>query len=116
MSTHHQIDLIEFPAESAEDLGLAAEFYSDVFAWKFKNWGESYCDTQSSGVMSGINAVEEMRQQAPLAVIYSDDLEATMARVVEAGGKIVHDISSFPGGRRFQFRDPAGNELAVWSQ
>ena len=48
-------------------------------------------------------------------ILYATDLEAMDARVRAAGGTITRPIFSFPSGRRFHFRDPSGNELAVWS-
>lgn len=116
MSTHHQIDLIEFPADSPEQLSQATKFFSDVFGWTYTNYGTEYSDTSGSGVMSGINATGGEGERKPLAVIYSTDIEATKAKITESGGTITADIYSFPGGRRFHFTDPAGNELAVWSE
>jgi predicted enzyme related to lactoylglutathione lyase len=116
MSTNNHIDLIEFPAKSAEELKAVAEFFSTVFGWKYKDWGGVYSDTSDSGVMSGVNATEPAKQKMPLAVIYAKDLEATKEHVLAADGKILVDIYPFPGGRRFHFTDPAGNELAVWSE
>ncbi|MGN6521122.1 MAG: VOC family protein [Dokdonella sp.] len=72
--------------------------------------------TPSSGVGSGINADATHRPPHPLAVIHARDLEGTRSRVIAAGGEITREIFAFPGGRRFHFRDPAGNELAVWSK
>lgn len=116
MSQHNQIDLIEFPTTSAEELSTQKAFFSEVFDWSFKEWSDAYIDTQDSGLVSGFNATDqETRPTMPLAVIYSEDLEATKDNIISAGGTICKDTYSFPGGRRFHFRDPAGNELAVWS-
>ena len=52
----------------------------------------------------------------PLPILYAHDLEAMQAKVQAAGGEITHPIFAFPGGRRFHFRDPSGNDLAVWSE
>lgn len=114
MPIHNQIDLIEFPVKSAEQLVQTREFFSNVFNWKYADWGESYNDTTESGTSSGINA--DGSSSMPLTVIYTSDLEATKALVVENGGKIIADTYSFPGGRRFHFTEPNGNELAVWSE
>lgn len=111
----NHIDFIEFPAPDASTLGRAKAFYQTVFGWSYKDWGEDYCDTADSGVGNGINADPSHRPQHPLAVVYVADLEAARARVLSAKGDITRDIFSFPGGRRFHFTDPAGNELAVWS-
>lgn len=111
----NRIDYIEFPAGSVASLKAAKQFYTEVFGWSFQDWGDAYVDTKSSGVSSGMNADPAHRPPAPLVVLYSSDLEATKARVLKAGGKVVRDIFEFPGGRRFEYADPAGNQLAVWS-
>ena len=111
----NQIDYIEFPLASPDQLALAESFFSQVFGWTYKNWGEDYSDTTGSGVGSGLAADPQQRPGQPLVVIYSDDLEATRERVVGAGGTITCDIFAFPGGRRFHFREPGGTELAAWS-
>jgi uncharacterized protein len=115
MATDKHIDYIEFPAKNPEELKAVTTFYSAAFGWPYKEWGDDYSDTQGSGVSSGVNA-SEGRPSMPLVVLYAKDLEATMQSVIKAGGKITQDISAFPGGRRFHFYDPAGNELAVWSE
>jgi predicted enzyme related to lactoylglutathione lyase len=115
MPTHNQIDLIELLAADAATLAAARAFYEGAFEWTFTDYGE-YLDTSDSGVVAGINAVpDDHRQRMPMAVIYVTDLEQGRARVIASGGRILHDIYGFPGGRRFHFEDPAGNELAVWS-
>jgi uncharacterized protein len=116
MPTHNQIDLIEFPAADAATLRAARGFYEDAFGWTFTDYGE-YLDTSDSGVVAGINAVaDDQQQRMPMAVVYVTDLEQARDRVSAAGGRLIHDIYGFPGGRRFHFSDPAGNELAVWSE
>lgn len=109
------LDFIEFPTENTECLNKSKDFYSRIFGWSYKDWGNDYSDTQSSGLSSGINADPSHRSRHALAVIYKLDLEETRKKVVESGGAITRDIFSFPGGRRFHFKDPAGNELALWS-
>lgn len=117
MSKNFTIDLVEFPAKSAEELQKATSFYHEVFGWNFKEWGGEYSDTQDSGVPAGINASDPAtRQKMPLAVIYADDLDQTLEKVRQSGAKIVQEIAPFPGGRRFHFADPAGNEVAVWGK
>ena len=86
-----------------------------MFGWSFQDWGEEYAETKDSGVGSGIASDPLHRPAAPLVVLYSAELETTKERVIKAGGSISKDIVSFPGGRRFHYIDPAGNELAVWS-
>jgi predicted enzyme related to lactoylglutathione lyase len=114
MSLHNHIDYIELPAN---DLGAARRFYSEAFDWNFNDYGPSYAgfaysgaDREAGGIFSGAD-----HTLAPLAILYSDHLELSEERVRSAGGKIVKPIYSFPGGRRFHFADPCGNELAVWS-
>jgi predicted enzyme related to lactoylglutathione lyase len=116
MSNNNHIDLIEFPAKSPEELKATTDFFTAVFGWKYKDWGGVYSDTSDSGLTSGVIAAEPNKPTMPLAVIYSKNLEETKEKVIKAGGKIIADIYTFPGGRRFHFTDPAGNELAVWSE
>lgn len=111
----NQIDFVELPAKTAAALERSKAFYTSVFGWSYKDWGDDYSDTKDSGVGSGINADPEHRPTQPLVVIYVTDLTAARAKVVAANGKITRDIFAFPGGRRFHFEDPAGSELAVWS-
>jgi len=115
MSTHNQTDLIEVTAKP-EQMKEMKPFYADAFGWEFTDYGDEYSDTQSSGLTFGINASEQNKQTMPLTVIYSENLEGTKDKVIKAGGKIIADIYAFPGGRRFHFTDPAGNELAVWGK
>jgi predicted enzyme related to lactoylglutathione lyase len=112
---NNRIDYIELAATSELALAKTKLFYEKAFGWTYKDYGPAYADTQSSGVASGIAAHSKQRSE-PLPVIYADDLEASRAAAVAAGAKLTKDIFSFPGGRRFQFTDPAGNELAVWSE
>lgn len=111
----NQFNFIEFSAQGVEQLKNAQSFFFSVFGWSYKSWGDDYADTQNSGISSGINADPENRPNHPLAVIYTDNLEAMQDKIVAAGGTITKEIFSFPGGRRFHFKDPADNELAVWS-
>jgi hypothetical protein len=115
MSQNNQIDLIEFPAASADESKAVTQFFSVVFGWNFKHWDDTYYDTHDSGITAGVNGGSTKEQTAPLAVIYAENLEATKEKIVETGGTITHETTSFPGGRRFAFTDPAGNQLAVWS-
>lgn len=113
-AAHNRIDFVEFPAPDRDALRQAQEFYTRTFGWKYQKWGEDYIDTADSGVGSGLASDEPT--SAPLAVVYVVDLEHTRKEVERNGGVIVRDIFSFPGGRRFHFKDPAGNELAAWSE
>jgi len=116
MKNNNQLDLVEFSASSPEELARAKTFFTNVFGWQFKDYGDGYSDTPDSGLTSGINATGEGQAKMPLPVLYVEDLEATKEKIAQAGGTIVHDTYSFPGGRRFHFTDPLGNELAVWSE
>ncbi|WP_299083893.1 VOC family protein [uncultured Ruegeria sp.] len=111
---HKTINYIEFPLEHAE---ATKTFYSSVFGWEFQEWGPRYLSFSGAGVDGGFNGEDKTPVQKPgvLVVLFSEDLEATLADVKSAGATIVRDIYSFPGGRRFHFSDPNGNELAVWA-
>jgi len=113
---HNRIDYVELGAKNAGDYAKTKAFFETAFGWTYQDYGPDYCDTKSSGVGSGINGDSDHRTLQPLPVIYVEDLEAAQAAVVEAGGIVTRAIFSFPGGRRFQFADPSGNELGVWSQ
>ena len=112
--THHTIDYIEI---SVSDLSAAKRFYTAAFGWKFTDYGPDYAGIQreGGGEVGGLRAVDKVARGGPLVVLYSSDLESSQTAVQRAGGEIVAEIFSFPGGRRFQFADPSGNELAVWS-
>lgn len=105
-----KLDYLELPGGA---LPATKRFYADAFGWGFTDYGPSYA-AYSEGLDGGFDADAEAPK--PLPVLFAKDLEAMLARVTEAGGEIVRPIFSFPGGRRFHFRDPAGNELAVWSE
>lgn len=111
----NKIDFIEFPARNVSEIVKSKRFYGEVFDWSFTDWGEDYIDTKSSGLGCGFNADAAHRPESPLVVVYVSNLETAVVKVVAAGGKITRDIFAFPGGRRFHFKDPIGNELAVWS-
>ena len=109
-----QIDYIEFPVQ---DVAKAKRFYGDVFAWSFEDYGPDYASFADGRMSGGFNAEPPTRPRGSgsLVIIYATDLEAMEKKVTGAGGKIVRPTFSFPGGRRFHFADPSGNELAVWS-
>ena len=111
----NQIDYVEFPAQSAESFANVKRFYQEVFGWSFQDWGDDYSDTKDSGITTGFSAAPAHRPAGTLVVLFTVDLEAARERVINAGGKIAKDIVSFPGGRRFEYIDPAGNQLGVWS-
>jgi predicted enzyme related to lactoylglutathione lyase len=106
------IDYIEF---TAPDLTAIKKFYSDVFGWTFQDWGDDYVTFGDGRVDGGFARGEAHKGPAPLIILYSSGLEAVQEKVKASGGTIAKDTFSFPGGRRFHFADPAGNELAVWS-
>ena len=106
-----KIDYIEQPGG---DLPATKAFYQAAFGWTFQDWGDDYC-AFSEGLDGGFSSDGEA-VKAPMVILYAHDLEAMEAKVRAAGGSIVRQIQAFPGGRRFHFRDPAGNQLAVWSQ
>jgi predicted enzyme related to lactoylglutathione lyase len=114
MAIHNQIDLIEFPVKSTEQLKKTKDFFTRVFGWHYTDWGEDYSDTTESGTNSGVNS--DGSSSMPLTVIYSEDIDKSKALVVQNGGKIIVDTYTFPGGRRFHFTEPSGNELAIWSK
>ncbi|ACZ30707.1 Glyoxalase/bleomycin resistance protein/dioxygenase [Xylanimonas cellulosilytica DSM 15894] len=117
MPEHNHIDLVELPAADPSALRAARDFYASAFGWSFTEYGDGYTDTPGSGVTLGVNAIpDEHQQRSPLTVLYVADLEAARQAVADAGGTILHDVYAFPGGRRFHFVDPAGNELAAWSE
>ena len=108
-----RIDYIEFPAE---DAAKSKEFYSSAFGWKFEDYGPQYTSFHDGRLAGGFSADAAERPAKPLVVLYAADLEAAQQAVEQAGGKITRAIFAFPGGRRFHFTDPSGNELAVWSE
>lgn len=107
-----KIDYVELPGG---DLASTKAFYAKAFDWKFVDYGPTYAAFEDAGLDGGFQADPKEAPTQPLVILYSEGLEATLARVKEAGGQITVPIFSFPGGRRFHFRDPAGNDLAVWS-
>ena len=107
-----RIDYVELPSATAHELTRA--FYAKAFGWQFTDFGPDYSSTMTGDVDVGLNGQPEEALSAPLPVVRVDDLEAAFDAVSGAGGVIAKPIFSFPGGRRFHFIDPAGNELAVW--
>ena len=107
-----RIDYVELPSATAHE--LTRGFYSKAFGWTFTDYGPDYSATTTDDVDVGLNGQPEEALAAPLPVIRVDDLEAALDAVTKAGGVIAKPIFSFPGGRRFQFIDLSGSELAVW--
>ncbi|MGO9262568.1 MAG: VOC family protein [Bryobacteraceae bacterium] len=109
-----RIDYIEFPAT---DIARTRQFYQAVFGWTFEDYGPDYTSFMDGRIAGGFYKADSVGQvPSALVVIYAADLAAMEARVTEAGGRIVKPAFSFPGGRRFHFEDPGGNQLAVWSE
>ena len=109
-----RIDYIELPSATAHELTRA--FYAKAFGWAFTDYGPDYAATTTGDVDIGLNGQPQEALSAPLPVVRVDDLEAAFGAVTKAGGVIAKPIFAFPGGRRFHFIDPAGSELAVWSE
>jgi predicted enzyme related to lactoylglutathione lyase len=109
--TNNHIDYVEF---SAPDLNAVKSFYEQAFGWTFQDWGPDYVAFSGAGIEGGFRGGETPSASGALVILYADDLEASERAVIAAGGEVVarHE---FPGGRRFHFRDPAGNVLGVWT-
>ncbi len=107
-----KLDYLEMPGG---DLPAVKAFYGQTFGWSFVDYGPDYA-AFSEGLDGGFYADKTEAAPAPLPVLYAKDLEAMLERVTAAGASVTRPIFPFPGGRRFHFRDPAGNELAVWSE
>ena len=107
-----QIDYVEF---QVTDIGEAKRFYGELFGWTFEDYGDGYTSFNHGGGSGGFAKVDSVSRGGPLIVLYAEDLEATQRDIIRAGGSIVREIFAFPGGRRFHFTDPSGNELGVWS-
>ena len=107
-----RIDYIEFPTLNLDE---AKRFYGNVFGWKFVDYGPDYASFNDGRLDGGFRKEPSIQTGGPLVILYSADLELIKEQVKSAGGKIVQDIFEFPGGRRFHFIDPSGNELAIWS-
>lgn len=116
MDKHEKIDYVEFPASNLES---TKDFFSKVFGWVFQDYGPDYSSFSNSGIAGGFYRAElkaSAENGSALIVLFSNDLEGTFSKVADAGGVIVKEIFSFPGGRRFHFTEPSGNEFAVWSE
>ena len=116
MNQHEKINYVEFPAK---DLAGTKTFFQSVFGWSFVDYGPEYTAFENQGLDGGFfpsDLASSPQKGAALIVFYSDQLEDTLAKVEKAGGSIVRPIYSFPGGRRFHFTEPSGNEFAVWSE
>ena len=108
----NHINYVEF---KAKDLTKIKSFYQEVFNWKFKDFGTDYTAFSDSGLRGGFEKTEDEIVNGALVVLYHTSLESVQETIIKSQGTISKEIFSFPGGRRFHFIDPAGNELAVWS-
>jgi uncharacterized protein len=109
---NNRIDYVEFPITNIDE---AKQFYGDVFGWDFVDYGPDYVSFNDGRLDGGFRKEIKLEKGGPLVVFYSATLESIQERIKTAGGVIVKKIFEFPGGRRFHFTDPSGNELAVWS-
>ena len=116
MDNHEKINYVEYPAR---DITATKAFFAKAFGWTFEDYGPEYTSFSDSGIAGGFYKSEisaRVETGSALIVLYSKNLESTYSKVVEAGGVILKEIFSFPGGRRFHFSEPSGNEFAVWSE
>lgn len=116
MPAHEKIDYIEFPAG---DLEATKAFFEAAFSWSFMDYGPDYASFSGQGVDGGFfrsDMAARAENGSALVIFYSERLEDTLAKVTAAGARITKPIFTFPGGRRFHFTEPSGNEFAVWAE
>ena len=107
---------INYVELKAKDLEKIKKFYTAAFNWTFTDYGPNYIAFSDSGLEGGFEKTENDIVNGVLVVLYHSNLDTIKNKIVKSGGEISKDTFSFPGGRRFQFKDPSGNELAVWSE
>lgn len=115
MNEHEKINYIEYPCH---DLAATKQFFSRALGWSFVDYGPEYTAFSNEGLDGGFfksDLASTTQAGAALLIFYSSNLEETKDKIEAAGGTIVQQIFSFPGGRRFHFTEPSGNEFAVWS-
>ncbi|AMV30464.1 Glyoxalase-like domain protein [Pirellula sp. SH-Sr6A] len=115
MPQNEKLDYVELPSS---DLPSTKAFFEKAFGWTFVDYGPDYTSFSDQGLNGGFfhsDQCSSTSHGAALLVFFSDNLERTLAKVVDAGGTIVKPTFSFPGGRRFHFTEPCGSEFAVWS-
>jgi len=115
MEHHEKINYVEFPSK---DIDVTKSFFAAAFGWEFVDYGPDYTAFNNAGINGGFYKKDQaatVESGSALIVFYSRDLEKTQDKVEQAGGTIKRAIFPFPGGRRFHFCDPNGNEYAVWS-
>lgn len=116
MNKNGSINYVEFPSR---DLEASIQFFSEAFGWSFVDYGSDYAAIADAGLDGGFYRSDKISRTdngSVLVVLYYADLDEAVSKVKSAGGEIVKDIFSFPGGRRFHFSDPSGNEYAIWSE
>ena len=116
MTNHHEkINYVELPARNIADTKW---FFEACFGWKFTDYGPEYTAFEGAGLDGGFfqsDLAAETNSGSALVVLYSERLEETLQKVERSGGVIIKPVFAFPGGRRFHFTEPSGNEFAVWS-
>ncbi|MCW8931664.1 MAG: VOC family protein [Gammaproteobacteria bacterium] len=116
MNIHEKINYVEFPSTNLEE---TKRFFTQVFGWEFKDFGPEYTAFSDQGLNGGFyqsDLFSSTNNGASLIVFYSEGIQATQKKIEKAGGTITKPIFSFPGGVRFHFSEPSGNEFAVWSE
>ncbi len=116
MNKHEKINYVEFPAK---DIDKTKAFFSEVFNWQFVDFGPEYTSFSNQGLDGGFYKSEKSaltETGSALLVFFSNDLEGTLSKIQKSGGTIIKPVFSFPGGRRFHFQEPSGNEFAVWAE
>lgn len=115
MNQHEKLNYVEFPTR---DIAATKAFFASSFGWSFEDFGPEYTAFSGEGLEGGFfksDLCSSTCNGAALLIFYSNDLEATLSKVESSGGKVIKPIFTFPGGRRFHFIEPCGNEFAVWS-
>lgn len=110
---NNHINYIEF---KATDLEATKTFYSKAFGWSFTDYGPNYTAFENAGISGGFEKTDKPLTNGVLVVLHYENLEEIKQNILNLGGKISVDIFSFPGGKRFHFLDPSGNELAIWCE
>lgn len=113
--THHAISYVEI---NVSDLAGAKTFYTEAFGWQFNDYGPTYAGIRAvggEGEIGGLNGERAPARGGPLVLLFSDDLDASVTAVEAAGGQVAEGPYDYPGGRRFHFTDPSGNELGVYA-
>ncbi|WP_298473216.1 VOC family protein [uncultured Maribacter sp.] len=109
---NNKINFIELQATDLEEI---KKFYGNTFGWTFTDYGDVYCDFHEAGISGGFAKTDTITTGGTLIVLYHSNLSIAQKNVIQNGGKITKEIFSFPGGSRFEFIDPSGNKLAIWS-